>query len=106
MPLHPTLDSYYKYSGYMCGWAVLPRPTEVPRTPQQHPIDAATSPDPAGSNSIVWQSYFLTDITSQPVSWDKPEFQVTNSDLELAGIVIRHTYMADCVGICERTKLS
>ena len=31
VPLRPTVDGYHNASGYMCGAAVLPGPTAVPR---------------------------------------------------------------------------
>ena len=88
VPIQPTLDGYHNVSGYICGGAVIPEPTEVPRTTQQHPKDAAISLEPAGVQPIVCQANFPADITAQLVSWGNQEGQVTNSDLELAGRLI------------------
>ena len=55
--LHPTLDGYHNASGYMCGGAVLPGPTAVPRTPQPQPSAAATSLEPLLVHHIVWQAH-------------------------------------------------
>ena len=97
---------YHNASRYICGGAVLPEPTEVPRTTQQHPKAAAISLDPAGVQPIVCQANFPADITAQLVSWGNPEGQVTNSDLDLEGSVIHHACMADCFGIRKRNTLS
>ena len=48
---------------------------------------------------------FTAYITTQLVYWGNPEGQVTNSDLELAGSVLYHAYMAYCFDICKRTRL-
>ena len=39
-------------------------------------------------------------------SWGNPEGQVTNSDLDMAGRVIHHTYMSDCFDIRQSTTMS
>ena len=49
---------------------------------------------------------FPPDITDQLVSWDNPEGQVTNSDLDLAGSVIHHTCTADYFDISDQNTLS
>ena len=49
---------------------------------------------------------FPPDITDQLVSWDNPEGQVTNSDLDLSISVIRHAFMADCFDICKLNIMS
>ena len=67
------LDGYHKVSRYICGEAVLPELTEVPRTTQQHPIATAIPLEPAGVQPIVCQANFPADITSQLVSWGNPE---------------------------------
>ena len=69
VPLHTTLDGYHNAYWYMCGGAVLPGPTAVPRTSQQQPSAAATSPEPAGEHPILWRANFTADITDQLVSW-------------------------------------
>ena len=55
---------------------------------------------------IVYRTNFNEDIIAQMVSWGNPEVQVTNSDLKLAGSVLRHKYMADCFDIRRWTKIS
>ena len=40
------------------------------------------------------------------VSWDNPEGQFINSDLELVDSVINHACMAYCFDIHERTMMS
>ena len=66
----------------------------------------ATSPDPAGAHPIIWKAHFPADIAPQLVSWGKTEGQVTNSYLELVGIMIHHSYMDDCFNIRKWTTLS
>ena len=83
--IQPMMYGYHNASRYICGGSVLPEPTEVPRTTQQHPKSAAISLEPAGVHPIVYQANFPADITAQLVSWGNQEGQVTNSDLELAG---------------------
>ena len=100
--LQPKLDIYHNSSGHMCEGAVLPGTTTVPRTSQPHPSAAAISPDTMRAHPIVWLVHILTEITYQLIS----RGQVTNSDLELAGRVLHHTYMTDCFDIHKRTMLS
>ena len=106
VPLHTNMYGYHNASGYMCGGAVLPGPTSVPRTPQQHPISVTIFPEPAGKHPIVCQTHFPTDITSQLVYWVNPEVQVTNSDLELVGRVIHHAFISNCFDMRDQNPLS
>ena len=54
VPIQPIPDGYHDASGYMCGGAVLPGPTTVPRNPQQKPSTTVTSPETVGDHPIVW----------------------------------------------------
>ena len=65
--LHPTLHGYENASRYMCVWALLLGPMEVPRTLQLHTISATTSPEPAISHLIVLWAHFPVNITAQLV---------------------------------------
>ena len=106
VPLQSTLGGYLDASGYMCGGSVLPRPTVVPRTPQNQPSTVSTSLQPVGAHPIVWQDHFPTEITAQLVLRDNPEGQVTNSYLKVVGSLIHHTCMTDYFNIGERTTMS
>ena len=104
--LQPTLDVYHNASVYMCGGEVLPGPTTAPRISQPQPSAATKYLNPTGAHPIVLQANFTAYITDQLLSWGNPEFQVTNSDLELLVSVLHHTCMANCFDIRKRTMLS
>ena len=93
------VDSYHDASGYMCIGAVLLVPMEMPRTPQLNPSAAATSLETVGTHSIVWRELFFVNVIARLVIWGNPEGQVTNSDLELAGSVLRHICISNCFDI-------
>ena len=105
VPLQATLDGYHDASRYMCEGAVLPGPTAVPQTSQQHPSTAVTSPEPSGAYPIVWRTHFTVGITAQLVSWGNPEVKVTKSNLDLEGSVIHHVCMSECFDIHGRTRM-
>ena len=88
VPLQARLDVYHEAYGYMCGEAVLPGPTTVPRTLQPQPSAEKSTSDSMGAHPIVWRVLFPKDVAASMVSWENPTDKVTNSDLELAGSVI------------------
>lgn len=53
--------------------------------------------------AFVWRHRFPTDIQQRMVSWENPQGDITNSDLELAGTVAHHDVMAHALDIRERT---
>ena len=104
--LQPTTGVYYNAPGYICGEEVLPGPMTVPQTHRPQPSAADTSPEPEVAHPIICRAHFPADITAQLVSWDNPEGKLTNSDLDLTGIVLHHACMADCFNVCEWTTMS
>ena len=92
--------------GTCLGGAVILGPTAVPHTLHPQPSAAKTTLDPTGAHPIVWRAQLPEDVSASLVYLEKPTNQVTNSDLELSGIVIHRTCMADCYDFQERTTLS
>jgi hypothetical protein len=46
---------------------------------------------------LVWQVEFLPDIRREVISEQSPEVQLTNSDLEMAGVVLHFLVLEDLV---------
>ena len=53
-----------------------------------------TTPDPTGSHTIVWWVPIPEDISDSLVSWENPDRQVTNNDIEISGSVLHHSFIS------------
>ena len=51
----------------------------------------------------LWQFPFTPKITSQLVSWENPSGVITNSDLELAGVIGHNIILSQLTDLCETT---
>ena len=52
---------------------------------------------------ILWRAPFPSDIQQRLVSWDNPTGDITNSDLELAGVLAQHDVAAQCFDVRHTT---
>ena len=65
------------------------------------------------SHPIVWRTPFPQEVQDRLVSFDNPSRDVTNSDLELAGVIAGHDVTAsgldlrhqNIVNLCDNTPL-
>ena len=58
---------------------------------------------PVSLRPILWRYKFPEDISSQLVSWENPKGKITNSDLELAGILGHNMVLAQLTDLSELT---
>ena len=52
---------------------------------------------------VCWRARFPEEVTNDLVSWDNPRGSVTNSDLELAGVVAQHDVVARTADVRHTT---
>ena len=93
------------------------RPTELAEIVPDHPV--ALGPHdasglgmggawlPATTNSnitpLVWRAPFPQWVRDDLVSFQNPHGTITNSDLELAGLIVHHDILAQTVNVAGRT---
>ncbi|MGH7974698.1 MAG: hypothetical protein ACREBR_04170, partial [bacterium] len=53
---------------------------------------------------LLWRFRFPADVTDSVVSYDNPKGQLTNSELELAGVIGHQDILAQAVDIREHTN--
>jgi hypothetical protein len=114
VPVEPTLVGSHDASGFGAGGVWLPKPTAMARQTLTTRLKSLPSDEPQVTFSIqdvaaliVWRAQLPPDIVKSLVSFKNPHGTVTNSDLELAGSILRHDAAVQCFDIRERTiKLS
>ena len=83
--------------GTYVGSSVLPGPTASPRTLQPQHCATHQTPEYTWAHLIFWRALSPVDVLAFHVSWDNPNGNVTNSDLELADRMIHCNFMADFI---------
>jgi len=85
VPLDPVVEKYHNASKYAAGGAIIPADTTVSWNKELSPI--------------LWRASFPEEIQKILVSYENPDSDITNSDLELVGGILSNEAAAQTFDI-------
>jgi len=89
VPLDPVVEKYHNASKYAAGGAIIPADTTVSWNKELSPI--------------LWRASFPEEIQKILVSYENPDSDITNSDLELVGGILSNEAAAQTFDIRQWT---
>ena len=105
VPLLPTVDGFHDAAGHGAGGILLPTDTAVPRATRLRFSPNNRRRIQRDSGPIVWRMRFPRDITDRLCTWENPNGDLTNTDLELVGSILQTEAAVQCFDLRERTHL-